>query len=90
MGEWEVWLTAGEGQPVIRWTAQQGVWGTWPPALGVLVVRYWHTPLGNGVNWGDGLYGHPGTLKGAAMTDDVTFARVLAEAHATTVPPSQR
>ena len=90
MGEWDVWLTAGAGQPVIRWTAQQGAWGTWPSDLGVLVVRYWRTSHGHGVNWGDGLYGHPDTLTNAAMTDDATFERVLAEAHATTVPPSQR
>jgi hypothetical protein len=79
--EWEVWLADGR-----RLTSADIEWADLPD--GILVVRYWGAR--NGVNWDDGLYGHPATLKAAGMTDDETFAAVLYEAKRSHVPPSQR
>ncbi len=78
--EWEVWLNDGT-----RRTSQDTAWADVPD--GILVVRRWGP---NGVNWGDGLYGDPSTWKNAGYTDDVTFTATLAEARATTTPPSER
>lgn len=85
--EWEVWLTDGT-----RRTSREMTWeALQAEGVGVLVVRYWRVPgLGDGVSWGEAFYGRPDTLLSAGWTDDTTFARVLAEAQATTVPPSER
>lgn len=80
--EWEVWLADGR-----RLTSEDSTWAEVPD--GILVQRYWGTP-GKGVNWGDGLYGRPDTLKAAGMTDDEVFASVLVEAKASKIPPSER
>ena len=80
--QWMVWLADGR-----RLTSTETAWDDVPN--GILVLRYWGAP-GNGVAWGDGLYGRPDTLKGAGMTDDRTFAATLAEAQATRLPPSAR
>ncbi len=81
--EWEVWLTGDR-----HLTSQDCDWDAVPD--GILVVRYWGGSTGNGINWDDGLYGRPDTLKEAGLTDDVTFARVQATAQASRVPPSER
>lgn len=70
-----------------RITSQTHQWPDVPD--GILVVRWWG-PRGKGVNWGDGLYGDPATLKQAGYVPDDEFARVLAEAKATKIPPSKR
>jgi hypothetical protein len=80
--EWEVWLVDG--------TTLSSVGHEWDDVPdGVLVLRWWG-PNGKGVNWGDGIYGHPATAKQAGWVSDEEFARVLAEAQATTLPPSKR
>jgi hypothetical protein len=80
--EWEVWLADGT-----RMSSAEHEWEDVPD--GILVLRWWG-PHGKGVNWGDGIYGHPATHKQAAYVSDEKFRRVLAEAQATTVPPSAR
>ncbi len=77
--QWIVWLKDGR-----RLTSTETAWADVPD--GILVLRYWGAP-GNGVIWDDGMYGRPDTLKAAGMTDDATFAAVLAEAQATHQPP---
>lgn len=83
MTEWEVWLADGR-----RLTSVEMAWADLPH--GVLVVRAWFPSGTMTVNWDDGLYGHPDTWKQAGWVSDETFARVLAEAQAMIVPPSQR
>ena len=83
MTEWEVWLTDGT-----RRTSRDTGWDDLPD--GVLVVRAWFRTGSMAVNWGDGVYGHPDTWKQAGVVSDAEFARVLAEAQAMIVPPSQR
>lgn len=78
--EWEVWLADGRVVTSVTHT-----WDEVPP--GVLIVRTWNP---NAVDWENGNYGAPGTWKAAGWTDDATFARVLAEARAPRLPPSQR
>lgn len=79
--EWEVWLTNNR-----RFTSKDMAWEDLPD--GILVVRWWGKT--KGINWGDGLYGDPSTLKNAGIVSDEEFAQVLAEAKATTEPPSKR
>jgi hypothetical protein len=80
--EWEVWLADG--------TIRSSVGHEWDDVPdGVLVLRWWG-PRGKGVTWGDAIYGHPATHKQAGYVSDATFARVLAEALATTLPPGAR
>lgn len=80
--EWEVWLADGR---VINSTTHQ--WDdNWD---GVLVVRWWG-PNGHGINWGDGLYGHPATHKQAAMVSNEVFEAVLEDAYGHSNPPSKR
>ena len=83
MTEWEAWLADGTTRNS-RDNAWEDAWD------GVLVVRYWGAPTGKGMTWGDGLYGKPGTYKQAAMVSNEAFAHALAEAQATTLPPSKR
>ncbi len=83
--EWEVWLDDGR-----RITSMDMPWGDWGDHTGVLVERHWDVPIGDGINWGDGLYGRPNTLKAAGMTDDATFDATLSEAKASRVRPSER
>ncbi len=83
--EWEVWFV-DEHRRIGRLTSEDLEWNDLPE--GILFVRYWGPR--NGLNWDDGLYGHPATLKGAGMTDDETFAEVRCEAERSHVPPSQR
>lgn len=80
--EWEVWLADGTTR-----NSRDHSWDDVPD--GVLVVRYWG-PRGKGVNWGDGLYGHPATIRQAGYVSDEEFAKVLAEAQKQTVPPTKR
>lgn len=78
MTHWIVWLSDGTTR-----ASRDHRWEDVPD--GVLVVRWWG-PSGDGINWGDGLYGDPASHKQAAMVSDEAFARVLAEAQATTEP----
>ncbi len=71
-----------------RFTSSDMPWEDLPK--GVLVLRWWNGATGNGINWDDGLYGRPDTLKAAGLTDDETFAAVLAEAQGARLPPSER
>lgn len=80
--EWEVWLADGR-----RLTSLDCTWADVPD--GILVVRWWG-PKGKGINWGDGLYGLPSTLKNAGIVTDAEFARILAEAQLQVKPPSGR
>lgn len=75
---WKVWLADGT-------TSDSASCGWEDVPDGVLVVRWWG-PNGQGINWGDGIYGHPATHKQAAMVADEEFARVLAEAHGCNSP----
>lgn len=77
---WKVWLADGTTRDSSRHT-----WEEVPD--GVLVVRWWGEK-GKGINWGDGLYGHPATLKQAAMVSDEVFERVLKEAQGANEPPA--
>jgi hypothetical protein len=83
MVEWDVWCTDGR-----RYDSRACAWAEVPH--GVLVVRAWFPGGAMTVNWGDGLYGEPGTWKEAGWVSDETFARVLADAQATSIPPSGR
>jgi hypothetical protein len=86
--EWQVWLADGTTRDSSRHTWEDVIREA--AAAGyVLAVRWWG-PRGNGVNWGDGLYGRPDTLVDAGMVSDEEFERVMCEVHATTRPPSAR
>lgn len=77
---WRVWLADG--------TVRDSATCRWEDVPdGVLVLRWWG-PNGKGINWGDGIYGWPGSHKQAAMVSDAEFARVLAEAHGDSNPPA--
>lgn len=80
--EWEVWLADGTTRD-----SRTCSWMDVPD--GVLVVRYWG-PKGKGINWGDGLYGDPSTIKQAGWVSDEEFAAVLARAKEQTTLPSKR
>lgn len=83
MTEWEAWFIDGS-----RRTSRDSTWGELPD--GVLVVRAWFPDGTMAVNWGDGVYGRPDTWKQAGWVSDAEFARVLAEARAEVMRPSQR
>jgi hypothetical protein len=85
--EWEVWLADGTTR-----TSSNCTWSD-VPNNGILVVRVWNKggTWTNWINWDDGVYGDPSTWKGAGMTDDITFNRVLSEAREVNrIPPSER
>lgn len=70
---WKVWLKDGTTR-----SSEKCAWADVPD--GVLVVKQFAPE--QWVVWGDGVYGEPGTWKGAGWTDDATFAATLAEAQA--------
>lgn len=84
MMEWEVLLADGTYR-----NSLEHEWGDgWP---GVLVCWYWGTKLGDGVNWGDGLYGRPDTLAAAGFVADDEWARIERDVIAVRrVRPSER
>ena len=86
MTEWEVWLNDGTTR-----NSAQHTWDDVPD--GILVVRYWkHPKFGKGINWDNGgFYGPPDeTMRTEGRVSDEEFAKVLAAARASTVPPSGR
>jgi hypothetical protein len=80
--EWEVWLADGTTR-----NSRAHRWEDVPD--GILVLRWWG-PHGKGINWSDGLYGHPATHKQAGFVSDEEFSRAMEAAKASTSPPSQR
>lgn len=70
---WRVWLADGSTR-----NSAEHRWADVPH--GVLVVVAWDEQGHRWVNWGDGVYGEPGTWKNAAMVADEVFERVLKEA----------
>jgi hypothetical protein len=80
--EWEVLLADGTTRDSSKHT-----WDDVPD--GVLVVWYWG-PRGQGVNWGDGLYGHPETLRQAGYVSDEAWAAAEATLGVLRLPPSER
>jgi hypothetical protein len=83
--EWDVWLADGTRRDSLRHT-----WEDVPD--GILIVRIWdHPTKGKLVNWDSGgWYGHPSTIRMEGRVSDAEWPRVLAEAQATTLPPSRR
>jgi len=80
--EWEAWLA---DRVLCSLTDE------WPVGeRGVLVVRVWGGPFGDGVSWGEAFYGDPSTWACEGRVSDEEFARVLAEAQAASVRPSER
>jgi hypothetical protein len=80
--EWEVLLADGTTRD-----SSQHTWDDVPD--GVLVVWYWG-PRGQGVNWSDGLYGHPETLRQAGYVSDEAWAEIEATLAGPRWPPSER
>jgi hypothetical protein len=80
--EWEVLLADGTTRD-----SSQHTWDDVPG--GVLAVWYWG-PSGKGVNWGDGLYGHPATLKQAGYVSDERWAGIEPALRELRLPPSAR
>lgn len=80
--EWIVWLADGSTMD-----SAHHRWSDVPDR--VLVVRWWGEKT-KGINWGDSLYGEPGTYKGGVIVDDDLFQRVLATAQKEMVKPSER
>lgn len=80
--EWEVWLADGTTR-----SSQTCTWADVPD--GIVAVRIYGSQ--KWVNYGDGVYGEPGTWKNAALVSDEDFARVLTEARDPhRLPPSER
>lgn len=78
--KWKVWLADGTTRDSSR-----DRWEDVPD--GVLVLRWWG-PKGNGINWGDGIYGHPSTHKQAAIVPDDVFNFALEDARGCNNPPA--
>ncbi len=84
MIEWEVYFADGS-----RMSSLDCIWEDLPDN-GIQVVRTWSETGQKWVNYGDSVYGKPGTWKNGRMIEQEVFDSILAIAQSNSTKPSER